>query len=141
MIEHPGGCHCRRVTVRYRTRVYSAAWQVRACTCSFCRERQAIYTTDAAGELEFIAQDQEQLLRYHFGTGTADFLMCRTCGSYLGAQTVSAAGRFGIINLRCLPSVADDWSLLMVTDHGSETAERRQQRRQKVWTPLAPDSL
>jgi hypothetical protein len=48
--------------------------------------------------------------RYRFGSKTADFLLCRDCGVYLGAVMQSARGGFGIINarvLRLLPLTTD----------------------------------
>jgi hypothetical protein len=38
---------------------------------------------------------------------TADFLLCRYCGVYLGAVMRSERGSFGIINVRVLHSLLD----------------------------------
>jgi len=141
MIDHYGSCHCGVLTVRYRTALAKESWAVRACQCSFCRSRGALTTSDPEGEIEFTAADRTQLRRYRFGTRTTDFMLCATCGSYLGAQTQTAAGRFGILNLRYVPAPRGDWAAPEAMDYGAETLEARRARREARWTPVLLSSL
>ena len=75
--------------------------------------------------------------RYRFGLTTADFLVCRECGVYLGAQAQTARGAFGIINTRTLTPLPAELPPAVAADYGSEDATERLARRAQRWTPLA----
>jgi hypothetical protein len=136
-----GGCHCGALKVRYRTALEPPSWLVRACQCSFCLRHGALSTSDPNGQLEFQAEDLSLMQRYQFETRTADFLLCRACGVYVGAQMLGEAGRYGIVNLRCLQGLPPAWSAAQPIDYSSEDREARRSRRQARWTPVAGDSL
>ena len=84
--------------------------------------------------IEFIAGRPDALQRYRFGLQTADFLLCRNCGSYLGAMIESPAGRFGIVNTRLLqPQPADIPAPAPATYEGEDAASRIA-RRERRWS-------
>jgi hypothetical protein len=140
MIEYLARCHCGVLSARYRTAIAPAAWGVRACQCSFCRSHGAITTSDPEGVLEFGCTDPTQVQRYGFGGRTADFLICRECGIYVGVEIVTDKGRFGVLNVLSLrPALALPAAAPM--DYGSESPEARRLRREARWTPLAAHSL
>lgn len=141
MIEYLGRCHCGVLTVRYRTALAPSAWPVRACQCSFCRSHGTAATCDPAGEIEFRATDPEKVQRYRFGTRTADALLCRECGVFVGAQMKSDAGRFGVLNVQTLRPRPADLIAAEPVDVGEEGVETRRARRAARWTPVAPESL
>jgi hypothetical protein len=141
VIEYLGGCHCGALTARYRTAIAPSAWSVRACQCSFCRSHGALSSSDPQGQIAFHAADPALLQRYRFGCRTADFLICRSCGVYIGAQMESEAGRFGILNVLCLRPLLTELPPAQPMDYGRETAEVRRERRAARWTPVAPESL
>jgi hypothetical protein len=114
-----------------------ALWSVRACQCGFCRARDAMTTSDPAGRLTFRVNDADSLQRYRFGLKTADFLLCRRCGVYLGAQIHTARGAFGIINTRALTPLPQELPRAAAADYGSESPNERIERRERRWTPLA----
>jgi hypothetical protein len=131
-IEYLARCHCGALTARYRTALGPAAWSVRACQCSFCRGHGAITTSDPSGSLAFCFEDPMRVSRYRFGVRTADFLICRECGMYLGAQMA----RFGILNVLTLRALTTHLPPAEPMDYGAETAEVRRTRREVRWTPL-----
>jgi hypothetical protein len=139
--EYLGRCHCGALSVRYRTHIAPALWSVRECQCSFCRSHGALSSSDPGGELEFRATDPTLVQRYRFGGRTTDFLLCRVCGVYLGAQTVVPEGRFGVLNVRCLRPYLKDLPAPEPMQYEAESAEARQQRRTLRWTPVTADSL
>jgi len=93
-------------------------------------------TSDPAGRLTFNVSDTEALQRYRFGLKTADFLLCRRCGVYIGAQIQTAHGAFGIINTRALTPDPRGLPRAAAADYGSEEASERIERRENRWTPL-----
>ena len=141
MIEYPGRCHCGALTVRYRTALERGVWPLRACQCSFCRLHGALSTSDPHGLLAFESADMSLVQRYRFGGRTADFLVCRACGVYMGAQMACERGRLGVLNVRCLLPERPDLIKAEPMDYSTESPEFRLQRRVARWTPLAPESL
>ncbi len=136
-----GGCHCGVLTFRFDTTVLATAWSVRACQCSFCRAHAALSASDPAGSLAFQVTESGLLQRYRFGCGATDFLICRTCGVYVGASCSDATGRFGVINTRALKPVPDNVPPPVLMHYENEAPGARLSRRAVRWTPLRAESL
>ena len=68
-----GACHCGDLSLELSTARSPDALVVRACACSHCEQRQALYTADAAGHVRISARDPARVLRYRFALETADF--------------------------------------------------------------------
>jgi len=133
----PGGCHCGALSLSYETALPVARWSVRACQCRFCRAHRALTTSDPAGRLTFHVHDPAALQHYRFGLRTADFLLCKRCGVYLGAQIETPRGAFGIVNLRALSPAPGGLPVAVAADYAAEDSVERIERREKRWTPLA----
>ena len=134
-------CHCGALSAWYRTGLPTSNWRIRSCQCSFCRTHAVLSTSDPAGLLAYSCSQPELLQRYRFGTRSAEFLICRACGVYLGAQIVSGHNRFGILNVRALTPVPPNLPNAELMDYGDETVETRRSRRELRWTPLASESI
>ena len=134
---YEGWCHCRALGFRFRTALAPKDWSIRACQCSFCRTHAALSTSDSAGSLEFVEHVPGARLKYQFGHKTADFLLCKHCGTYVGATMQSGDRRFGIINIRALPAMAEQIAVAVPMDYSSEASADRLARRASRWTPLA----
>jgi hypothetical protein len=132
-----GGCHCGALGFSFQTALPVTRWSVRACQCGFCRAHGARTTSDPSGRLAFHLNEGDALRRYRFGLKTADFLLCRVCGIYLGAQIATANGAFGIINTLALMPLPAGLPVAAQADYGSESASDRIARRERRWTPLA----
>jgi len=141
MIQYLAACHCGALTARYQTTVEPSVWEMRACQCSFCRSHGALTTSDPAGLLTFLCSDQNLIQRYRFGGRTADFLICRECGVYLGVQMATDNGRFGVLNVLSLRPLSTSLPAAEPMNYGAETAEIRRLRRETRWTPLSPESV
>jgi hypothetical protein len=135
-MRYAGRCHCGAIGFSYETRLSPRDWQVRACQCAFCRAHGVLTTSDPAGLLTFHANDPEQLSRYRFALRLADFLVCRTCGVYVGASTTAANHRYGILNVNALEPRPAELPQPQQVSHATETASERIERRKERWTPL-----
>src|ERR1700729_4182153 len=100
-----GGCHCGTLGFVFQTALPATEWAVRACQCRFCRLHGALTTSDSGGRLTFTVGDVDLLESYRFGLRTADFLVCRRCGVYMGAQIETTHGAFGIVNVLSMTPV------------------------------------
>jgi hypothetical protein len=135
-IRFEGACHCGAVGYAYDTRLPPSAWSVRACQCSFCRSHAGVTTSDPAGALEFLEHTPGALNRYRFALRTADFLVCRNCGTYVGAIFTSARGRFGIVNVTAMKPLPVDLASPERKTYDAEDAAQRGARRERLWTPV-----
>ena len=135
-IKCSGSCHCGAIGFTYRTGNKPSEWSVRACQCSFCRAHDALSTSDPAGQLAFTAVRPESLQKYRFGLKTADFLLCRECGVYIGAAIQTPGGAYGIINLHALPEAPANLATTAPISYEGEDVDGRVSRRADRWTPV-----
>lgn len=126
-----GSCHCGNLSYELTTNVPAAEIRARACDCRFCRIHAAANWSDPAGLVIIRAIDTQQLQKYRFALKTADFYLCRTCGSYLGAVLEDETGAWATINLR----LADTEFRSKPASYGAEDTAARIERRRRLWTP------
>jgi hypothetical protein len=129
-----GACHCGALKASFETAKAPGEIQVRACQCSFCRRRGGLTVSDPEGLLRFHAAGGK-LHRYRFGTGTADFLICRGCGTYVGVVQEIEGALYGVLNV-----AGTDIRILAARpaepmDYDAETAVSRASRRHGKWSP------
>jgi hypothetical protein len=130
-----GSCHCGNLELTFETARDPGELTVRACGCSFCRRHGGRTMSDPNGRVEFAIHDPALLSRYSFGLSTAQFLVCRTCGVYVGAVMADAGSAYAIININALhtPEVPAQPAVPVTYDH--ESATERRARRRALWTP------
>jgi hypothetical protein len=137
MTKHRGGCHCGNLRLDLRLSQAPEDTRLRACGCSFCRAHNTCTTSDPHGSVEIWAEDWLLVERYRFGSGTAQFLICRRCGVYIGAVCETVAGTRAVINTNCLDDRAAFTRAPAPVDHDGETTEDRLARRITNWTPAS----
>jgi len=136
MTEYRGMCHCGAIGYNYRCDEAPANWAIRACQCRFCRSHDALSASDPAASIDFEASEPTHLQRYRFGLKTADFLLCRRCGVYIGALIETPNGRFGIINTHALTHPPADLAAPMAMHYDDEAVPGRVARREERWSPV-----
>ncbi len=134
-MDHIGGCHCGAIEVRVRLTRPAAEVPVRSCACSFCRAHGTRTVSDPMGQADLRA-DWQGVTKYRFGSHTADYLLCRRCGVYIGAVCDTATGRRCVINTRCLRDRAAFTQQAVHPDYDQETVEDRLARRARNWMPV-----
>lgn len=132
---HAGSCHCGAIGFTYRTPTPTDRWALRACQCSFCRAHDALTTSEPTARIDFHASRPADLQRYRFGLRTADFLLCRRCGVYIGALIETDDGSYGIINVHALSQRLDPAAPAERADYEGEDAGARVHRRRMRWSP------
>jgi hypothetical protein len=135
MYEHRGGCHCGNLALCLRLSQAPEDTPLRACGCSFCRAHNTRTASDAHGSVEIWAEDWSLVEPYRFGSGTAEFLICRRCGVYVGAVCVTTVGARAVINTNCLEDRATFIRQPAPVDHDGEATQDRLARRAANWTP------
>ncbi len=134
-MEHSGGCHCGNIKLHVTLAQSPQESPLRACACTFCRAHSARAVADPDGLAEITAGDWSLVELYRFGSKTADFLVCRRCGVYLGAFCETSAGFRAVINVNSLDDRAAFTATPTVNDYDGETTEVRLARRAVRWMP------
>lgn len=129
-----GRCHCGNLSLAFHPTREAAELGARACMCTFCRARRLRWTSDADGQVTIAVAEAAELSRYRFGTGTADFLICRRCGQVMAALTSDEPAPRAVINVDCLDR-ADAFVDAGARDLDAEDVEARRVRRARHWTP------
>jgi hypothetical protein len=91
--------------------------------------------SDPEGQADIWAADWALVERYRFGSRTADYLLCRQCGVYVGAVCETAAGQRAVINTRCLADRDAFVREAAHPDYDGEVVEARLARRARNWMP------
>jgi hypothetical protein len=134
-MNHRGGCHCGNIAVSLRLAKPPPETALRACGCAFCRAHATRTVADAKGLAEISAADWSLVELYRFGSKTADYILCRRCGVYVGAVCETAEGLRAVINVNALDERAAFTAEPVATNYDGETAEARLARRAERWMP------
>jgi hypothetical protein len=132
-----GGCHCGNLSYVFEASVDLGALGLRACLCGFCRGHGARNTSDPGGAMRIAVRESAKMKRYRFGLKTADFLVCKECGVYIGALLSEGGKSWFTVNVytfRDRPSL--DHSIVP-HDFDMKNTAARITRRKAAWTPVA----
>ena len=130
-MEIHGACHCGNVA-------FALSWPAeripaRACGCTFCRKHGASWTSNADARLRITVRDSEQLEHYNFGTRTADFLVCRTCGVPTVAISRIDDRDYAVVNINTFEGIDPALFDRSSSDFEGEATEDRLARRKSRW--------
>jgi len=90
--------------------------------------------------LRISAREPEQVIRYRFGLGTADFMVCRRCGIYVAAVLSPDEGSaYATVNVNCFDRMAELTQTVASVSYEAESASERIARRRARWTPARVD--
>ena len=132
---HLGGCHCGNLTLRLRLTRPPMDNPTRSCQCAFCRAHATRTVSDPLGQVDIAARDGAQVERYKFETKTADYLLCKACGVYIGAMCDTPDGARMVTNVNTLDDRDAFPPSSTFPNHDQEAVEARMARRAANWTP------
>lgn len=130
-----GSCHCRNIRFRLTWTREGPAIPVRACGCSFCVKHGGVWTSDPGGRIEITIADDALVERYRFGTGTADFHVCRGCGVPPVVTSEIGGTVYAVANVNCFDNVDHGTFDRADTDFEGEGTDDRLARRARNWIP------
>ena len=135
-MRYAGRCHCGNIEVAFEPVQPASEFQLRGCGCTFCRRHGVSGVSDPGGKLEISLHDPAEVSRYRFGTRTADFLVCRTCGVFVAAVCTIEGLTNGVLNANVLGERTAFTRPLVRVDFDGESVEDRMARRRRSWTPV-----
>ena len=130
-----GACHCGNNRFTFQIPEPEGAIPVRACGCSFCQKHSRIYTSHPAGVLAARIADAALVERYRFGTETADFYICRSCGVVPFVTSTIDDAVFAVVNVNSFEGVDPADLDSSPSDFDGESVDSRLSRRQLNWIP------
>jgi hypothetical protein len=89
--------------------------------------------------VRFSARDPDRLARYRFGHKTADFLICRDCGGFLGVFMRDGERGYAVVNVNACEEPERFGREAATMDYEAEDETDRLARRRARWTPAALD--
>ncbi len=110
---------------------------LRSCSCSFCRAHGTRTLSDRNGLAEIAVADWSLVERYRFGSRTADYMVCRRCGVYVGAVCETSSGWRAVINTNCLNDREAFTQAPAAPDYEGEPTVARLDRRATNWMPVS----
>src|SRR5690349_1949749 len=100
-----GGCHCGNISFTLDWQPEPSEIPARACTCSFCTKHGGVWTSCPGGSLKVSVRDRSRVSKYAFGTSTAEFHICSTCG-IVPVVTSRIDGReYAVVSVNALEGV------------------------------------
>jgi len=125
-------CHCGniRVALDWPDAPTIAA---RACGCGFCTRHGAAWTSHPDARFTLAIGDPARVTQYRFGTRTADFHVCLTCGIIPIVTCTIDGTRYAVFNVNTLDNVDRAKLVVAAADFEGEVVENRLARRQRNW--------
>jgi len=134
-----GSCHCGNIRVTFDRPDSAPAITARACGCTLCTKHGAAWTSQPDGRFYLRIADDSRVARYRFGTKTADFHICLTCG-VIPIVTCTIDGiRYAVFNINTFDDLDRSQLVETATNFEGETTENRLARRRRNWTPEVVD--
>ena len=134
-------CHCGNIGVALDWSGPFPAIPVRACGCDFCRKHGAVWTSDPNGAFQLLIAEPARTAVYRFGSKTADFHVCPSCGVIPIVTSTIEGRRYAVFNANTFAHVDRSQFVVTATDFEGETIVGRLARRRRNWTAeLLPSS-
>ena len=132
-------CHCGNLKADLETRLRAGELTLRSCQCSFCTRHRSRNVVDKDGRVRIRVSDADLLSRYQWNLRSAEFLVCKRCGNYLGCAMRVGEGWVASLNTNLFAEVAQFTQAALEVNYDSETLEQRRRRREASWTPAMWD--
>ncbi len=133
-----GSCHCGNVRFTLQWPDARAPIPVRACGCTLCTKHRGVWTSHPNGRFALQIGDPSGVRLYRFGTRTADFHVCTTCGVVPIVTCTIDGVRYAVVNVNTFDDVDRSELIESRADFEGETTQSRLERRRRHWTPEAP---
>jgi hypothetical protein len=128
-----GRCHCGNIAFALQWMPEPKEIQARACGCSFCVKHGGVWTSNPSGKLEVSVKDPSKVSHYEFGTRTAQFHTCASCG-VVPVVTSRIEGRlYAVVSVNAFENVDPAILRRGPTNFDGEGTDSRLERRKRNW--------
>lgn len=130
-----GGCHCGNIRFELQWPVSGSTIPQRNCGCTFCRKHGGAWTSHRDAELAADLNLPAQVSKYRFGTGTADFYVCRRCGAVPFVACDIDGQTYAVVNTNTFKDLDGFTLSASISNFDGEGSGDRLARRQRNWIP------
>jgi len=134
-IEIDGSCHCGNIHLVLQWPGPNTEMGVRMCACSFCQKHAGAWTSHRDARLTIDIVNKSLMTKYRFGTKTADFYVCSTCGVVPFVLSEIKGRVYAVVNVNSLHDTDRLVSSRSATDFDGEEKGTRLDRRRQNWIP------
>ena len=128
-----GRCHCGNISFALTWEPDPVEIPARACTCSFCTRHGGVWTSNPKGALEVFVSDPNLVSKYEFGTRTAHFHVCTTCGVVPVCTSRIDDKLYAVVNVSTFEGVDPALLRHSFVTFDDEKKESRLVRRARNW--------
>ena len=128
-----GSCHCGNVSFTLSWDPDPQEIQARACGCTFCLKHGGVWTSNPSGTLKVKSRDPSRVSKYAFGTKTADFHVCSTCGVVPVVSSRIDGRLYAVVNVNAFEGVDPAVLKRAPMDFEGEAQDKRLARRKRNW--------
>ena len=130
-----GACHCGNIKFQLDWVPEPSEVPARACGCTFCQKHGGVWTSCPTGSLAVQVANPSNVSHYAFGTRTAAFHVCATCGAVPVVTSEIGGTIYAVVNVNTFEHM--DSSLLRRTPASFEGEDEasRLARRVRGWIP------
>lgn len=130
-----GKCHCGNIAFALTWNGSQDAIVARSCGCTFCSKHGCAWIANSSAELKVSVSDLSRMSQYTFGTHTATFYICSTCGVPAFVCSEIEGQLYAVVNVNSVENLDRSRLVLSPADFESETLESRTERRKRNWIP------
>ena len=128
-----GKCHCGNISYTLRWPGDGAEIPVRVCGCTFCTKHGGAWTSHRDSELFAIIRDESIISKYEFGTATAEFYVCSSCGAVPFVTSAIDNHLYAVVNVNTIDGIDPSAFVRAAADFEEEDTETRLVRRKRNW--------
>ena len=128
-----GRCHCSNIAFGLTWEPAPTEIPARACTCTFCVKHGGVWTSCPTGTLRVTVHQPSQVSEYSFGTRTAQFHICVTCGVVPLVTSRIDGGLYAVVSVNAFEGVAPSLIRRTPISFDDESEGTRLARRKRGW--------
>jgi hypothetical protein len=128
-----GKCHCGNISFVLDWRPEPTEIVARACSCTFCVKHGGLWTSCPSGTLRVKIDDPGKVSPYAFGTRTAAFHVCTSCGVAPVVSSRIEGHLYAVVSVNAFEGVDPALLRRAPATFDGETEEGRLARRQRNW--------
>ena len=141
LVRIDGGCHCGNIRFAFSRPAWGDTIQARACGCSFCQKHGGLHTSHPQGRLDIRIADDALVQRYRFGTKTAEFYVCKSCGVEPLVTSEIDGTIYAAVSARAFEGIDPAIIEIATADFDGEGTGDRLARRKQNWIGRVSETL
>jgi len=129
-----GNCHCENISFTLASEPEpTTTIPARACACSFCTKHGAVWTAIPSASLRVRVKEPTHLMRYAFGTKTAQFHICAKCGVVPLVTSTIEGNLYAVVNSNTFENFDRSMLQYASVSFEGESENARLARRKRNW--------